>query len=127
MSNEELIKKFYTAFKNKDTETCLKLCHENIQWQLMEGMPNGGKYVGRKQVFENYFPNMLKNFKEFHATPEQFLNFDEHVMVSGRYYGVSNNDKVFDVQFSHVYLIKENKIIQFRQFTDTQKIQDCLN
>ena len=36
MSNEELIKKFYIAFKNQDIKTCFQLCHENIEWQLME-------------------------------------------------------------------------------------------
>ena len=84
MSNEELIKKFYTAFKNQDKQTCLQLCHENIEWQLMDGMPNGGKYVGREQVFDNYFPNMLKNFKEFHIIPENFLKFDEKIIKLNR-------------------------------------------
>jgi len=93
----------------------------------MDGMPNGGKYIGRKEVFENYFPNMLANFKEFHAIPEQILGLEDHVMVVGKYQGVSKNGKKFDVPFSHVYLIKENKIKQFRQFTDTQIIQNSLS
>ena len=38
-------------------------------------MPNGGTYVGVKAVFEDYFPKMLSNFKEFHAIPERFLDF----------------------------------------------------
>jgi len=32
MSNVELIKKFYYAFKNKDKEIYLALCDENIEW-----------------------------------------------------------------------------------------------
>jgi len=126
MSNEELIKKFYIAFKNKDEKTYLELCDENIEWITMDGMPNGGKYIGRKEVFENYFPNMLANFKEFHAIPEQFLVLKDHVVVIGRYQGVSKSDKKFDVPFSHVFLIEESKIKRFRQFTDTQKIQESL-
>ncbi len=79
-----------------------------------------------KEVFGNYFPNTLVNFKEFHAIPDQILNLENHIMVNGRYQGVTNHDKKFDVAFSHIFLIKENKIKQFRQFTDTQKIQDAL-
>lgn len=127
MSNEELIKQFYVAFKNKDEKTCLKLCDENIEWITMDEMPNGGTYNGKKQVFENYFPNMLSHFKEFHAIPEQITGLKDHVMVTGRYHGVSKQDKKFDVSFSHVYLVEENKIQQFRQFTDAQKIQETLN
>jgi hypothetical protein len=126
MSNEELIKQFYIAFKNKDGSTYLKLCDDNIEWITSEGMPNGGTYTGKKEVFENYFPNMLANFKEFHAILDQILNLENHIMVNGRYQGVTKHDKKFDVSFSHVFLIKENKIKQFRQFTDTQKIQDAL-
>jgi len=127
MSNEELIKQFYVAFKNHDKETYLKLCDKNIEWQTAEGMPNGGNYIGVEEVFENYFPNMLKNFKEFHAIPEQILDLKEHIMVTGKYVGISKNDKKFEVLFSHVYKIEKNKIIKFRQFTDTSVIQKALN
>jgi ketosteroid isomerase-like protein len=127
MSNAELIKQFYVAFKNKDKKTYLELCDENIEWITVDEMPNGGTYIGKKQVFDNYFPNMLSNFKEFHAIPEQITGLKDHVMVTGRYQGVSKQDKEFDVSFSHVYLVEENKIKQFRQFTDAQKIQETLN
>ncbi|AFS80687.1 putative ketosteroid isomeraserelated protein-like protein [Candidatus Nitrosopumilus koreensis AR1] len=126
MANVELIKQFYHAFKNKDKETYLGLCDENITWQLSEGMPNGGVYVGKDAVFKEYFPKMLSNFKEFHAIPEQFTDMKDHVMVNGMYSGISNTGKSFEVAFSHVYHIQDDKIIQFRQFTDTQKIQESL-
>ena len=127
MSHEELIKKFYIAFKNKDEKTYLKLFDENIEWVTADGMPNGGTYVGKKEVFENYFPNMLANFKEFHAIPDQIIGLKDHIMVIGKYQGVTKHDKTFDVSFSHVYLIKEDRIKQFRQFTDTQKIRDMVD
>ena len=126
MTNEELVKKFYVAFKENDIATCQKLCDDKIEWTTMEGMPNGGKYVGVKQIFENYFPKMLSNFKEFHAIPETYLDAKDHIIVIGRYEGISIKKKKFDVPFSHIYEIKNNKIIKFRQFTDTQKIQESL-
>ena len=90
-------------------------------------MPNGGTYLGKQAIFDEYFPKMLSNFKEFDAVPEQFTDLKYYVMVTGKYSGVSINNKLFEVSFSHVYNIQNNKIIQFRQFTDTQKIQDSLN
>jgi len=127
MSNVELIGKFYTAFKNKDKETYLSLCDDNIEWQLADGMPNGGRYIGKSAVFEEYFPQMLSNFKEFHAIPEQITDIKDHVMVTGKYTGISNKEKSFDVPFSHVYHIQNEKIVQFRQFTDTDKINESLH
>jgi len=69
---------------------------------------------------------MLSNFKEFHAVPEQFTDMKDHIMVTGMYSGVSNSGKSFEVPFSHVYHIENNKIVQFRQFTDTGIIQESL-
>ncbi|KEQ57051.1 ketosteroid isomerase protein [Marine Group I thaumarchaeote SCGC AAA799-E16] len=125
MSNQELIKNFYISFQNKETDFS-DFCHENIEWITMDDMPNGGIYVGIKSVFEDYFPKMLSNFKEFHALPERFLDFKDHVMVVGKYHGISNTNKEFTITFSHVYLIQDKKIVQFRQFTDSQKIQESL-
>ncbi|MGQ0771852.1 MAG: nuclear transport factor 2 family protein [Nitrososphaerota archaeon] len=126
MSNVELIKKFYTAFKNKDKQTYLSICDNKIEWITMVGMPSGGRYFGIKGVFEDYFPRMLGNFAEFHAIPETYLGSKDHVVVIGRYQGVSKHGKKFDAPFSHIYQIKDSKIIKFRQFTDTQKIQESL-
>ncbi|MCV0431135.1 ketosteroid isomerase [Nitrosopumilus sp.] len=126
MTDQELIKNFYIAFKNKENDFS-KFCHDDIEWITMDGMPSGGRYVGIKSIFEEYFPKMLSHFKEFHTIPEQFLDFKDHVMVTGKYRGISFKNKEFDVSFSHVYLIKQNKIVQFRQFTDTKIIRDSLN
>jgi ketosteroid isomerase-like protein len=90
-------------------------------------MPNGGVFVGKDAVFKEYFPKMLSHFKEFHTIPENITDMKDHVMVTGKYQGVSKTGKSFTVSFSHVYHIKNNKIIQFRQFTDAEKIAESLN
>lgn len=126
MSNLELVKDFYGAFKNKESQKYPLFCDEKIEWITMDGMPYGGRYVGLDAIFKDYFPNMLKNFTEFHAVTEKFLDAIDHVVVIGRYQGISKQGKKFDVPFSHVFQIKYDKIIQFRQFTDTKKIHDSL-
>jgi len=127
VSKKELIKEFYIAFKNKDMQIISQICDKSIEWNTLKGMPHGGKYVGLKATFEDYFPNMLSHFKEFHALPEEYIESEDHVTVIGKYQGISKSDKSFEVPFSHVYYIQENKIKEFRQFTDTKIIQDSLN
>ena len=63
-NNEKLIKGFYDSLKNKDL-VYDKFCQDNIEWITMDGMPNGGRYVGLKSVFEEYFPKMLSILKNF--------------------------------------------------------------
>ena len=126
--NVELIKKFYTAFKNQDKPTYLQLCDDNIQWIVMENMPNGGTHIGKKEVFENYFPSLFLQFLEFHAVTEEFLDAGDQITVLGKYKGrTKKTKKPFESPFAHIYTIKDGKIIKFRQYTDTVKIQDILN
>ena len=126
LGNVDLIKDFYNYFKKQDKLSYLKLCDDNIEWITMRDMPNGGRYVSKQEVFEQYFPKMLSNFKEFHATPEEFLDEGDNVIVLGKYHGIGSGDKKFQSPFVHVYTIRDKKIIKFRQYTDTIKIQDVL-
>ena len=125
--SKELIKEFYTAFKNQDMQIIEKICSKSIEWNVLKGMPNGGKYVGLKAIFEDYFPSMLSNFEEFHVVPEEYIESGVHVVVIGKYQGISKIGKNFEVPFSHIYLIQENKIKELRQLTDTKIIQDSLS
>lgn len=125
--NVELIKKFYSAFKNQDKQTYLQLCDDNIEWTVMENIPNGGTHVGKKAVFENYFPSLFAQFQEFHAVTEEFLDGGGKVIVLGKYTGIAKKTKKsFESPFAHIYTIKDGKILKFRQYTDTVKIQDVL-
>ena len=85
-NNEKLVRDFYDSFKNKD-QAYRNFCQDNIEWITMDGMLNGGRYVGLESVFEEYFPKMLSNFEEFHANPTEFLCINNKVIVFGRYCG----------------------------------------
>lgn len=125
--NVKLIQKFYTAFKNQDQLTYLQLCDDNIEWTVMDNVPNGGTHVGKKAVFENYFPNLFSLFQEFHAITEEFLDSKDKVIVVGKYTGVTKKSrKRFESPFVHIYTLRGQKIIKFRQYTDTVIIQDAL-
>ena len=124
-NNEKLVKDFYNSFKNKD-QVYRSLCQDSIEWITMDGMPNGGKYIGRKSVFEEYFPRMLSNFEEFHANPTKFLCVDDEVIVFGEYKGLTKIGKNFIAPFCHLYTIKDSRIFRFKQYTDTQIIHEAM-
>lgn len=124
-NNEKLVRDFYHSFINKD-QVYRNFCQDDIEWVTMDGMPNGGRYVGLKSVFEEYFPKMLSNFEEFHANPTEFLCIDNKVIGFGRYCGQTKNGKNFIVPFCHLYTIKDDKIFRFEQYTDTQIIHEAM-
>jgi len=124
MDNVEIIKKFYLLFKKQD-KAFLNLCDDNIEWTVMKNVPNGGTHIGKKAVFDGYFPKLFSNFAEFHAVTDEFIGIGDKVMVFGTYKLVSKSGKKFDAPFVHVYTIKDNKVAKFRQYTDTVEIQNA--
>lgn len=128
LENIELIKEFYIQFKAKNKSAYLQLCDDQIEWNAMESMPNGGKRIGKAAVFDEYFPVMLSNFDGFHAIADEFIDADnDTVLVLGKYSLRSKyTHQDFEAQFAHVYTVKNGKITRFRQYTDTAKIQQAL-
>ncbi len=124
--NIDLVKKFYTLFGKQDKQF-LELCDDAIEWTVMKNMPNGGTHVGKKAVFDDYFPKLFSSFAEFHVVTDEFTGVDERVMVLGTYKLVSKSKKKFDAPFVHIYTIKNNKIAKFRQYTDTVEIQNAMS
>lgn len=125
MQEIDLVKKFYVLFKNQDRKF-LELCDDDIEWTVMKNMPNGGTHIGKKAVFDGYFPKMLSNFEEFHVTTDEFIGVDHTVIVLGTYHIISKSKKKFDAPFTHIYTIKNNKIAKFRQYTDTAEIKNAM-
>jgi len=126
-SHTELVKKFYELFKVHDMQSYMQMCDESIEWKVMDGMPEGGTFVGKTAAFDGYFPKMLSHFEEFHAVPEQFFESGHSVIVLGRYTGVGKaTGKSFESPFAHIYTIKDSRIVRFRQYADTKAIHDAL-
>ncbi len=127
-SNVDLVKEFYLQFKNQSKQSYMDLIDDNVEWITMEHMPNGGKYIGKSDVFERYFPAMLSNFKEFHAIADEYLDMGiDSVLVLGSY-TVKPKKDINDIKipFAHIYNVRNKKIQKFRQYTDTAKFHKIL-
>lgn len=126
--NVDLVKEFYLQFKNQSKQSYMNLIDDNVEWITMEYMPNGGKYIGKSDVFEKYFPAMLSNFKEFHAIADEYLDAgNDSVLVFGGYtVKPKKNTHDIKIPFAHLYKIRNKKIHKFRQYTDTAKIHKTL-
>ena len=124
-TNIDLIKKFYNSFKAHDGKY-LQMCTDDIEWIIMKSAPNGGTHIGKKAIFEEYFPDLFSKFIEFHAIPDEFLDAGDKVVVLGKYQMTSKKlKKKFESSFSHVYTIKNGKIAKFVQYADTKQILDA--
>jgi ketosteroid isomerase-like protein len=119
-SNVETVRRFYAT---RDPA----ILDENIDWKLADGFPTGGRYRGRKAVFEDWWPRQDSHFGEWQANPESLLDAGEAVVALGRYQGVAKTTgRSIEVPFVHVWRMRDDRIVALEQHTDTLLIHRAL-
>jgi uncharacterized protein len=121
MSSVEIVKRSYEAFARKDMDGVLGDMDPDIEWHQAQGLPHGGYYRGLDEVKRNIFDPLDDEWwDEFTATPDEFLDAGEQVVVLGRYRGTAKRTgRPLDVPFVHVWTLRGDKAVRFRQFLDT--------
>jgi hypothetical protein len=121
MEPVEIVRRSYDAFAQHDLDGVLGDMHPEIEWQQAQGLPHGGVYHGLDEVRRNIFdPLDAEWWDEFSADPDEFLADGEKVVVLGRYRGIAKGTgKRLDVPFVHVWTLRDERAVLFRQFLDT--------
>lgn len=127
MTNLELIKELYRAFREKDYDAFLKICTPDIEWIQNPGFPGGKTYIGAQAVIEEVFKAFNSDWQSWSFEIEQYLDAGDTIIVIGKYAGCHRRlGKSFQSGAAHVYDICNGKVCRFRQFTDTKIIWDAM-
>ena len=120
MSNLQIIQDLYTFFKNRDLDKIRSIMHPEIKWNQMKGFPNGGKFTGADEIFENVFKGFSDNWTDWKTEVTEFLDAGEDIIAVGQYKGIFNKSgKYLEADFIHRYTFKDGAITHFKQYTDT--------
>jgi ketosteroid isomerase-like protein len=122
VSAAAVVRRSYDAFARGDMDGVLADMHPDIVWHQAQGLPHGGVYEGLEAVRANIFDPLERDWwAEFSAEPEEFLEAGSDVVVLGRYRGVAKGTgRTLDVPFVHVWTLRDEKAVRFRQFLDTR-------
>jgi uncharacterized protein len=118
----DIVRRSYEAFARGDMDGVLADMHPDIVWEQAQGLPHGGTYHGLAAVKEAIFDPLDRDWwDEFTAVPDEFLEAGAGtVVVLGRYSGVAKETgKSLDVPFVHVWTLRDDRAVRFRQFLDT--------
>ena len=128
MDDVEIVKRSYVAFARGDMAGVLGDMADDIEWQQAQGLPHGGTYHGLAEVRRNIFDPLDEEWwDEFSADPDEFLDAGGEVVVLGRYRGIAKGTgKRLDVPFVHVWTLRDDKAVRFRQFLDTAGWNEAL-
>ncbi len=115
-----MIKGLHAAFARGDVPTVLAALAPDVRWVEAEGGPYGGLSVGPQAVLENVFMKLGGEWDGFAAVPEEFVALGETVVALGQYSATYKaTGRSFRAPFAHVWKLKNGKIKNFRQHTDT--------
>jgi len=128
MNNEELIRKLYRAFSNRDLGSLNQICDEDILWTQNPGFPGGGVSLGVSKIIENVYVGNTSRWKEFQFIVESLTTTKDTVLVEGHYVvqGKGARDQV-SAQTAHVFKIRNQKVVSFQQYTDSKTLWDNYN
>lgn len=120
MDNIETVKRMYALFAAKDNNAIRQLFDESIQWNQMKGFPGGGQYVGIDAVFENVFGGFRQHWTNWRAIITRYIDSGDGVFVVGFYEGIfTKTGRSMKADFACEYKVKDGKITEFNQYTDT--------
>lgn len=122
MNNKlELIQQLYQAFSQKDIVSILGFLDEDVEWGEPENPynPAGGTRKGHSGFME--WLNIGKNAEEILVLePKRFLTDNDSVAVIGYMKcQAKTTGKIYESDFVHWAVIKNNKIVKFQEFFDT--------
>lgn len=124
--NVAIIRKLYDAFAAGDVPGVLGAMSPSIVWSEAENFPyaDGNPYVGPEAVANGVFMRCGTEWDGFTVTIDEILDAGETILALGRYSGVyKTTGKAMNAQLAHVWRIKDGKIAQFQQYTDTAQAQ----
>lgn len=124
MTNGETIKGIYEAFATGNVPAVLGAFDGNIEWTEAEGFMYGGTYNGPNGVLENVFMKLGTEWEGFQAVPSKIIDGgDGNVAAFGTYSGkYLATGKSMSVPFAHEWTVRDGKVVEFRQHTDTAVI-----
>lgn len=117
----------YELFATRNLEAIREIFDPDIAWNMMKGFPQGGQYNGVEEVFKNLFGGFITDWKEWKAVSTRFVDIREGVFVIGYYEGIYiATNKYVKADFITEYKIKDEKITEYNQYTDTLLIWQAM-
>ena len=128
MTNLEIIRSTYEGKTSEENGANLeKFVASDIRWTEAKGFPYAGIYVGIKDITKNVFSRLGSEWDAYKFTPEEYVATDNTVVAIGTYSGVyKQTNKAFSARVTHIWKLKNSKIVSFEQIVDSKTVVDAM-
>lgn len=119
--NVELVRGSYEDFNSGNVAGVLARLSEDVEWtEPGGGNSPEGTFTGPDSVGQDVLASVPENFEEFSATPEEFKDEGDSVIVTGRFKGKAKSGAELDASFEHVYEVRDGKIAKLENNVDRE-------
>ena len=125
--NKSIVNLAYSNFKTGNINALLDLMADDVNWTLpqMEGVPFAGTRTGRDSVGE-FFATVGSTQESLSFEPRELIAEGDKVVALGSYqWRVKSNSREFGGDFAHVWTIRDGKVVEFHEYTDTAACRDA--
>jgi ketosteroid isomerase-like protein len=127
-ANVLLVKGLYAAFKRGDIATIANALTEDANWQVhgrQKDFPTIGRWTGPKGAQE-FFARVGEHLETTEFAPQEFHPAGHKVFVLGHYgWTVRKTGKAISADWCHVFTVKDGKVSEFHEFTDTASFAEA--
>ena len=118
----EIVKELYARLTAGDAAGALAFMSDDIEWITMMDYKIHGR--GPTKVLEGLLVPAMQEWDPYILTPHEFICDGPMVVSVGRFKGTNRaTGKHVEVDYSHIWEVKDGKIMRHRQFIDTGKIE----
>ena len=126
MTNIEILKVGYANFASGNVPAVLENFDSAIEWNACNGVSfieGDGIFIGTEAIVSNIFMNIPLYYEGFNIDIIEMFAADDKVVMVGYYQGTwKPTGHVFNANATHVWTLKDGKIIRFFQAVDTAEI-----
>src|SRR5262245_37441959 len=120
-----VVRRLYEA--RGEPEVIRQVLARDVRWEVVDGFPHGGVYVGLENVLRDFFGQLFTEFDEFVANGSEFFESGERVIALGSYSGrARRTGKRFAARFAHVWTLQDGLIVRLQQCADTIQLARAL-
>ncbi len=127
-TNLNIIADHYSASACQDLTSMMADVAPDVRWTEMAGFPCAGTWVGAEQIVEHVFKALGSEWSDYRFELAELIDAGDRVVGVGLYSGTyRKTGKSMKARVAHIWRLKDGKIIQFEQFTDTLFVAQAMN
>jgi ketosteroid isomerase-like protein len=123
--NTKVVQEAYAAFGRGDVQGILDRLDDGIVWKGVYGaaphVPTAGERRGKAQVKE-FFKQVAESVSFSRFEPKEFIATGDKVVALGHYTATTSIGKPFDADFAMVFTLRNEKVTEFQEFTDSAAV-----